>query len=137
MENETLFIAFLVTWTVCVSASHIWAWRKGLPVAGVITSHAAPSAVVAVMTYVFLIGGGATVAQFVAGSESGMDLWSLWFHLWPVLLFITGASAFGSFVWTIIACVKKPHRKWIPVAIASLLMSAFAFVTVGANFPDA
>ncbi len=89
------------------------------------------------MTYVFLIAGGATVAQFVAGSESGKDLWSLWFDLWPILLIATAASGIANFAWTIIACVKKSQRRWIPVALAALVMSMFALITVGANFPDA
>ena len=89
------------------------------------------------MTYVFLIAGGATVAQFVAGSESGMDLWSLWSDLWPVLLFATAASGFINLVWMIIVCVKKSQRRWISITVAAVIMSAFAFFTVAANFPDA
>lgn len=89
------------------------------------------------MTYVFVIGGGATVAQYVAGAESGMNLWSLWFNLWPFLLFATALSAFCSLVWMITACVKQAQRKWIPVSIAAVLLSVIALVTVGANFPDA
>jgi hypothetical protein len=34
---------------------------------------------------VFVIGGSSNVAQ-LAG-ESGFDLWSLWFHAWPLLFF--------------------------------------------------
>ena len=137
MENRTIFLAYLVSWFAYLLTAHIWARRKRLHLAGVLASHAAPSAVALVMTYVFLIAGGATVAQFVAGSESGMDLWSLWSDLWPVLLFATAASGFINLVWTIIVCVKKSQRKWIPITAAAVIMSAFAFSTVAANFPDA
>ena len=137
MENRTLLLAFLATWAGCLLAAHLWARKERLPLASVLASHAVPSVVAIVMAYVFLIAGGATVAQFVAGSESGMDLWSLWFHLWPILLIATVVSGFTDLVWTIIACVKKSQRRWIPVAIAAVVMSVFAFFTVGANFPDA
>ncbi|MEM9480381.1 MAG: hypothetical protein AAGA58_12080 [Verrucomicrobiota bacterium] len=100
-------------------------------------SNAAPSIVAVAMTYVFLIAGGATVAQFVAGSEAGMDLWRLWARLWPVLFFCTAISGLANLVWTMISCLKKTHRKWIPIAAATTGMSVFAFVTVCANFPDA
>jgi hypothetical protein len=40
---------------------------------------------------VFVIGGSSNVAQ-IAG-ESGMDLWSLWFGVWP-LLFVGNPAAF-------------------------------------------
>ena len=103
MENRTIFIVYLVTWCAYLFTAHIWAHRKKLHLAGVLASHAVPSAVALVMTYVFLIAGGATVAQFVAGSESGMDLWSLWFHLWPVLLFGSAVSGVISLMWMIVA----------------------------------
>ena len=137
MENRSIFLAYLVVWCAYVLTVHIWGHRKRLHLAGVIFSHALPTIVSIVMTYVFLIAGGATVAQFVAGSKTGMDLWSLWFHLWPILLFGSAASGIISLVWTIVACVKKPQRKWIPITIAAVMMSLFAFFTVGANFPDA
>jgi hypothetical protein len=137
MENRTIFLAYLSVWCAYVLAVHIWGHRKRLNVAGVIVSHALPSAVAIVMAYVFLIAGGASVAQFVAGSETGMDLWSLWFHLWPVLLFGSVVSGVITLVWTIVACAKTPQRKWMPITIAAVVMSVFAFFTVAANFPDA
>lgn len=137
MENRTILIVYLVTWCAYVIAAHLWAQRKRLHLGAIMASHAVPSAVALTMTYVFMIAGGATVAQFVAGSESGMDLWSLWFHLWPVLLLGSAASGVISLVWTIVACVKTSQRKWIPITVAAVVMSVFAFFTVGANFPDA
>jgi hypothetical protein len=137
MESRTIFLAYLVVWCAYVLAAHAWGWQKRLHLAAVIASHAAPSAVAVVMTCIFLLAGGSTVAQFVAGSESGMDLWSLWFRLWPILLLATAASGVIGLVWTITVCVKNSQRKWIPVTLAGVIMSMFAFFTVGANFPDA
>ena len=137
MENRTIFIAYLIVWCAYVLVIHIWGRWKRLRLVGVIVSHALPSTVAIVMSYVFLIAGGVTVAQFVAGSKSGMDLWSLWSQLWPVLLFGSAVSGVISLVWTIVMCVKKPQRKWIPITIAAVIMSVFAFFTVGTNFPDA
>jgi hypothetical protein len=137
MENRTLVYTFLVTWAGYFLVAHVWAWRKRIPIGTVIASHAVSSAVAGVMTYVFVIAGGATVAQFVSESESGMDLWRLWVHLWPVLLLSAALSAAVGLVWTIIACVKSSQRRLLPLAIGSFGLSVIAFFTVGANFPDA
>jgi len=137
MENSTIFFAYLATWLGYLIAAFVFARRKKLHWGIVSMSHVAPSAVAALMIYVFLIKGGATVAQFVAGSESGMDMWFLWCDMWPCLLLLTAASALVHLVWAIIACVKKTQRKWIPIAVATLLMSVFAYYTVLTNFPDA
>lgn len=66
-----------------------------------------------------------------------MNLWSLWLHLWPILLIVTAASGVISLVWTIVVCVKKSQKIWIPISIAAMVMSVFAFFTVAYNFPDA
>ena len=137
MENRNLLIAFLVVWVAYLFVVHIWAWRKQLPVAGVIASHAVPSAVAITMTYIFIMSDGSTIAQFVAGSESGMNLWRLWLGLWGVLSIVTATSVLIHLVWTIIASVKKTQRKWVPVTICAVIMSGFAFITVFGNFPDA
>jgi hypothetical protein len=137
MENRTILLAYLAVWCAYVLAAHTWGWRKRLHPAGIIASHAAPSAVAVAMTSIFLLAGGSTIAQFAAGSESGMDLWSLWFRLWPALLLVTAASGVMSLVWTIIASVNNSRRRWTPVTLAGVIMSVFAFLTVAANFPDA
>lgn len=137
MENRPIFIAYLVTWCAYVVAAHAWAHRKRLPVAGAVAAHIVPAVVALTMTYVFLIAGGATVAQFAAGSEAGMNMWLLWCHLWPILLFGSAVSAVVSVVWTVVACVKKPLRGWLPITLAAVAMSVFAFLTVATNFPDA
>lgn len=134
MENRTLLLAFLGTWAVYLVAVHIWTFRKRLPLFGVLMSHVVPSITACLMTYVFLIAGGATVRQ-LAGS--GSDLWSLWFHLWPNLLFATAVSVLVNLVWTVLAWVNETRQGWVPVGIAAVLMSVFAFITVCGNFPDA
>jgi hypothetical protein len=100
-------------------------------------AHSVPTVVTLTMTYVFLIAGGTTVAQFAAGSEAGMDMWSLWFFLWPILFFGSAVSAVVAVIWTIVACVKKSLRRWLPITMAAVAMSLFAFLTVATNFPDA
>jgi len=117
--------------------AHVWARRSGISLGIVFASHAASSAVAIVMTYVFVVSGGATVAQFVAGSEPGMDLWRLWFHAWPVLFFSSGISAAVGLVWAIIACARSSQRRLVPLAFGSFGLSILAFFTVGTNFPDA
>jgi len=137
MENRTIFIAYLITWCAYVIATHAWAYRKRLLTTGVVAAHTVPTVTALTMTYVFLIAGGATTAQLVAVSEAGMGIWSLWFHLWPILLIGSAVSAVVSVIWTIVACVKKPLRSWLPISLATVVMSTFAFLMVVANFPDA
>jgi hypothetical protein len=89
------------------------------------------------MASIFLIGHGATVRQFAANSERGMDLWSLWVGLWPLLLVATFGAGAAQAVWTIVVSVKPEWRTWIPVGVLGTGMCAFSFVTVMTNFPDA
>jgi hypothetical protein len=137
MENRTIFIAYLISWCAYVVVTHAWACLKRLAAVGVVAAHAVPSVVALAMAYVFLIAGGATRAQFVATSEAGMSMWSVWYFLWPILLFGSAGSAVAAAIWTIGACVKKPLRRWLPIAVAATAMSVLAFMTVGVNFPDA
>ncbi len=95
MENRSLFIAYLVVWMPYVVGLHGYGRWKRLGQGAVALSHAAPSLVAITMAYIFLIGHGATVRQFVAGSEQGMDVWSLWVGLWPLLLLATFAAGLG------------------------------------------
>ena len=136
MENRNLLIVFLVVWVVYLFVVHTCTWRR-FPVATIIASHAVPSAVAISMTYIFLISGGSTIAQFVAYSEPGINLWRLWLTLWPVLSIVTVTSVLIYLVWTIIASVKKTQRHWVPVTICGVIMSGLAFITVFLNFPDA
>jgi len=137
MENRTLFITYLVVWLPYVLGLHAYAYRRRLGQGVVTLSHAAPSLVAIAMAYIFLLGHGATVRQFVAGSERGMDLWSLWVGLWPLLLLATFGAGLAETVWMIVVSVKRGSRRWIPVALTGTVMCAFAFVTVMSNFPDA
>jgi hypothetical protein len=49
-----------------------------------------PAAALVLLTWVFVIGGSSNVAQFAA--NGGLGLWSLWSHVWPVLLLGNGVS---------------------------------------------
>lgn len=137
MENRELFVTYLVLWLLYVVSIHGYARGGRLGQATVVLSHAAPSLVAISMTYIFLINHGATVRQFVGGSERGMNLWSLWVELWPLLLLATFGAALAQAVWFLVACMKREWRAWTPVALLGAIMCAFAFVTVMGNFPDA
>ena len=137
MENQTLFISYLVAWLPYIAGVHAYAYWRRLDHGLVSLSHAAPTLVTITMTYIFLLGRGATVRQFVAGSESGMDLWSLWVSLWPLLLLATFAAGFAQLAWIITMPGTRRSLTWIPVALTGMAMCAFSFVTVAYNFPDA
>ena len=137
MENKAILLALIVAWGVSLLSTLVWARTKQLSVSKILCSQAIPIVVVLTMSYIFLICEGATVAQLISGSKSGMSLWSLWFHLWPLLLILTLISGFSNLVWTIVVSLKKPDRVWLPVSITALVMSLFAFFTVAINFPDA
>jgi hypothetical protein len=130
MENRTLFIAYLVVWLPYVVGLHAYAYWRRLGQGVVTLSHAAPSIVAIMMAYIFLLGHGATVRQFVAGSEHGMDLWSLWVGLWPLLLLATFGAGVAQAVWMIVVSMKHGSRTWIPVALTGTAMCAFSFLTV-------
>jgi hypothetical protein len=133
MENRELY---LVAWVLYVLVIHGYAWWKRLSQRTVVLSHAAPSLVAILMTCIFLIGHGATVMQFVAYSELGMDLWSMWAGLWPLLVLATFVGGVAQVVWIVVVCVKREGRAWIPVALLGAAMCAFSFVTVMDNFPS-
>jgi len=88
------------------------------------------------MIYIFIINGGSAVAQYSANSQKGMDMWSLWFDLWPWLLGGAAIAVLGNLIWSIISIIKS-KKEWLPIAISGIVISALAFFTVGANFPDA
>jgi len=137
MEKRTLFVAYLVLWTPYVAGLHGYGWRRRLNQGVVALSHAAPSVVAVTMAYIFLIGHGATVRQLVSDSERGMDLWSLWLGLWPLLLLATFGAGGAQAVWMIVVSMKREWRPWIPVALTGTAMCAVSFLTVASNFPDA
>lgn len=137
MENRTLFIAYLLVWLPYVVGLHAYAHWQRLAHGSVTLSHAAPSLVAITMAYIFLLGHGATVRQFVAGSEGGMELWWLWVGLWPLLLLATFGAGIAQTVCLIVVSVKRGLRTWIPVTLTGTAMCAFSFLTVMSNFPDA
>lgn len=137
MDKRTLLIAYLVGWIACVLVLHWYGWRKRLDHYVVGFAHSVPSLVAILMTRIFLIGQGAAVRQFVADSEQGMELWTLWFRLWPLLFFLTLAAGVADFVWMILVSLKREWRVWIPVALVGALMCGCSFLTVLLNFPDA
>lgn len=137
MENRSLFIVYLVTWLLYVVGIHWYgSWRR-LDKGSVGVSHAAPSLVAVSMAYIFLIEHGATVRQFVAYSDRGMDLWSLWCCLWPLLLLVAFAGGVAQTILTVVVSVKREWRMWIPVTALGAGMCGFSFMTVLSNFPDA
>lgn len=96
-----------------------------------------PLGVAGTMAYLFLIAGGATTVQFNVGSSSRMNAWSNWVDLFPLFLLLTAASGLGTLIWLIVAAIRKSMRPEIPVAIASLLLSVLAFITVASHYPSA
>lgn len=137
MENKSIFISYLLTWILYIAGIHAYGVRWRLSQTAVCLSHAVPSLIAISMAWIFLIGHGVTVRQFVGNSERGMDLWSLWCGLWPLLLLTTFVVGFSQIVMTIAVAVNREFRKWVPVAALSAGMCAFAFMTVLSNFPDA
>src|SRR5687768_14303099 len=137
MENSTIFFAYLVTWCGYLITVYALCGRMQLHRGIASVSHIVPSAIALLMIGIFLVFGGGTVAQFVSGSESGMNMWRLWFHLWPFLLVGAGLSTLAHLVWAAAACFMAIHRRWVLVSASGLLMSGFGFFTVIANFPDA
>ena len=125
MENRTLFIAYLVVWLLYVMGLHAYAsWRR-LGHGIVTLSHAVPSLVAITMAYIFLLGHGATVRQFVAGSEGRINLWSLWVDLWPLLLLGTFGAGVAQTVCLIVVSVNRGLRTWIPVALTGAVVRAY------------
>ena len=137
MENPALFHVFLVAWCVGVLAMHVWGWRKRVSQMGIAAAHSGSTVVAALMTFVFVIGGGATTVQFVAESSAGIDLWMMWGDLWPLLLLLSGLSAAINVVCLIIFCSSASERRWVPVTAAGSVLSVLAFFAVGSNFPSA
>jgi hypothetical protein len=136
MENRPIFIAFLVAWTLYVPIIYIASARLRVRLSAATLSHLAPTSAAIAMTYIFVIGHGESVRQLVSGSERGMDLWSLWVVLWPVLLLTSLISAIANFV-VAIAALKTGSRRHLPVTIPGVVMAIFAFFAVIENFPDA
>lgn len=107
------------------------------PVSKFIFAGGVPVLVAGVMTYLFIIEGGASTAQLNAGSPSRINVWSIWVSLFSVFLLLTAASGFGTFVWMVVCAVRKNYRCHLGLATASFFLSVLAFFTVAENFPSA
>jgi hypothetical protein len=94
-----------------------------------------PAITLMLFVCIFVIGGSSNVAQ-LAG-ESGMDLWSLWFDVWPFLFFTNPLIL----VVTVVAVVFPPYplqRTTSVIArLTAVLLAVFACHTVVTYFPDA
>lgn len=137
MENRSLLMAYLAVWIPYVVSMHSYARSRRLSHGMVAVSHSAPSLVAITMACIFLLGHGATVAQLAVGNERSMDLWSLWVSVWPLLSIATFVSGAMQTLWMVGAALKRESRPSVPVAVLGAAMSAFAFMTVLSNFPDA
>ncbi len=85
--------------------------------------------------FVFVIGGSSNVAQ--RAGQSGMDLWGLWFDLWP-LLYFGNPPAF--FVVCLAALLPPyPPNRWHSFAsrVCAIFAAGFAWFIVVMCFPDA
>lgn len=84
---------------------------------------------------VFVIGGSSNVAQFAG--ESGLGLWSLWFHAWP-LLFFGNPPAFLATV-TAVLLPPYPPNHWESFAsrVCAVVAAGFAWYAAVTFFPDA
>lgn len=77
------------------------------------------------------------MAQFAAGSDKAMDLWSKWVYLWPVLRGLTAISVLTYLVLVLVVAARCKTWSWIPTLFVCLLLSVLAFLTVGYHFPTA
>ncbi len=96
-----------------------------------------PVAVAAVMVHMFWVVGFATTVQFNAGSPERMSAWSTWVNLWPLLLFLTAASALGTLIWFVFCAFGRGKRSSLVASIAAFCLSGLAFFTVASRFPTA
>jgi hypothetical protein len=84
---------------------------------------------------VFVFGGSSNVAQ-LAG-ESGLDLWRLWFHAWPLLFF---GNPLAFLVALAVAILPPyPPGRWQSFAsrVCAVVAAGFAWYMVVTFFPDA
>ena len=137
MENSTLFNVYLMTWITSVAGIHLYGNSRHLNHGLICLSHAVPSVVALSMTCIFVIGGGASVAQIASSIPQGMNLWSLWFGLWPLFLFATFVAGVAQALLTLDFALNKSRRPWAPVTTIGTALCTVALVTVLYNFPDA
>ncbi len=107
------------------------------PVSKFIVAGGVPFLVACVMTYLFIFEGGASTAQLNAGSASRVNVWRLWFSLFPLFLILTAGSGVTTFVWAIVCAARKSSRPNLGLAAGACCLSVIAFFTVAENFPSA
>lgn len=94
-----------------------------------------PWTTLALFLIVFVIGGSSNVAQFAG--ESGFELWSLWLHAWPLLLF---GNLIAIIVLPIIALWPPYPPRYLESFVArwcAVVGAGLAWHTVVTYFPDA
>jgi hypothetical protein len=84
---------------------------------------------------VFVIGGSSNVAQ-LAG-ESGLDLWSLWFHMWPLLFFGNPLAFWVTAGAALLPPYPPGHWPSFASRVCAVVVAGFAWYTVVKFFPDA
>jgi hypothetical protein len=138
MENKNILVVYLIAWLVYLLGINAYSLCRHMNMMVTTISHFVPL-VATTMSYIFLVLQGNTVAQFAFSSSNrqNMDLWSLWFRLWPLLLLLSFIAGIVHCAWIIRICFKTSFHRWLPVSITSVLMCLFAFFTVLLNFPDA
>ena len=107
------------------------------PVSKFVFAGGVPVLVAGVMTYLFIIEGGASTAQLNAGSVARVNVWRLWLSIWPLFMFLTAGSALGTFIWAVVCAARKSSRPNLGLAAGSCCLSVIAFFTVAENFPSA
>lgn len=136
MNDRVMIYAYLATWIVYLMVIYGWFRHVGFRRLTIISlSHALPSVIALVMAYIFLIRGATTNIQIIIGLDSGIHIWSLWSHLWPILRYAAIVSGVINLGWLFAVCGRKSWREWIPIALTAALLAGFAFVTVSVNPP--
>jgi uncharacterized protein YjbI with pentapeptide repeats len=102
-------------------------------------------AVLPACAMILLFAAGAhPIAQFDAGSATAMQGWSIWFHIWPLLMFDL-LVCFCAAVVTVLTFLAT-HLRWSKFKNAQLAFlytvltvvhCLFALHWIGSNFPDA
>jgi hypothetical protein len=137
VENQSLFIAFLIAWVVYVPLVYLIGWRFKLSPILTTLSHIYPTAVALAMARIFLLGSGHTIRQYNVGSPAAENLWSLWAGLWPLLLLAGLGSAIMLLRAIHMGAWRQLPIRSLAITVPSFAMSVFAFITVFINFPDA
>ena len=108
--------------------------RLGVLTASVLATFV-PLVTLVLFVHVFVIGHSSNVAQ-IAG-ESGYELWQLWFHSWPLLLFGNGIAWLAAVIATVLPPYPPRYLTSLGTRFLTVLLVTFAWYTVTTYFPDA